>query len=255
MTKDELEQENVKQFDRQRRAAEVTTATAEAESEIQEQLWLCVNRYARIGALHRVPDDWLDYGRDAAAFVANYLPPSPSTESPYHLPYHAVSSSLPERRIVGIGHSLGAAGIAVAASMLPSHFTALVLVDGVMFPQTAVHADNHAPILAIAKGALSRKDFWPGREAAEAEMRTKTHFYGLWDDRVLKSLRVHWVFAGNAPMVPVWAQHELFAATGQCHTSHTAIEGSGHLVTQEKPDALGKEIARFLGRLVAREKL
>ena len=56
-------------------------------------------------------------------------------------------------------------------------------------------------------------------------------------------------------MVPVWAQQELFDATGHCRTTHTAIEGAGHLVTQEKPDDLGKEIARFLGQLGRREKL
>lgn len=68
-------------------------------------------------------------------------------------------------------------------------------------------------------------------------------------------VKVHWVFAGVNPMVPVWAQQELFDATGHCRTTHTAIEGAGHLVTQEKPDDLGKEIARFLGQLGRREKL
>ena len=51
MTKDELERANVEQFARQRAALEVTADTVTSEMEVQEQLWLCVNRYARSGAV------------------------------------------------------------------------------------------------------------------------------------------------------------------------------------------------------------
>lgn len=54
-----------------------------------------------------------------------------------------------------------------------------------MFGPKSKDSDKWIPILAIAKGSLSRKDFWTSREEARSEFGKKKEFYGKWDKGVL----------------------------------------------------------------------
>lgn len=86
-----------------------------------------------------------------------------------------------KRRVVGVGHSLGGAGMAFAASALPSLFSAVILVDPVIPPP---QLDREAATTMLVGGALTRKDTWPSREEAKAAF-LKKDFFRQWDRRCL----------------------------------------------------------------------
>jgi len=92
--------------------------------------------------------------------------------------------------VVAVGHSLGGVLCALAAARNPELFSALVLLDPVIF--TGLHAfswswmkrlglGRHFPLV---EGALRRRDAWPDRSTVRASWSRKSVFK-RWDSRVL----------------------------------------------------------------------
>ena len=153
---------------------------------------------------------WADHGRDLINFLISYidspsLSSSPSTLYPtldpvssldpalFHLdaPPHTAGPLAPALRlwrnklIVGIGHSVGGAGTAYAATAIPSLFSSVLFCDPVMPPT------HHVLTTAgLTGGALVRKDFWSSRKEA-SEGFLKKAFFRNWDPRVLKTYVQH----------------------------------------------------------------
>ena len=67
---------------------------------------------------------------------------------------------------------------------------------------------------------------------------------------VPSSLPVHFIFAAENPLVAADYQDELLAkvASGKSRdqVKKSKVEGSGHLVAQERPEALGAEMTKVL---------
>ncbi len=95
-----------------------------------------------------------------------------------------------EGPVVAVGHSLGGVLCALAAARHQELFSALVLLDPVIF--TGLHAfswgwmkrlglGRHFPLV---EGAARRRDAWPNRSAVRASWSRKSVFK-RWDPRVL----------------------------------------------------------------------
>ncbi|SCZ89446.1 BZ3500_MvSof-1268-A1-R1_Chr9g10413 [Microbotryum saponariae] len=147
--------------------------------------------------------DWSDHGRDIANFLISYLPDAlaPSL-SPPHLPFiHTPETTLLQaldtvplipghplpshrifrnRLIVGIGHSLGGAGMAYAATAQPSLFCSLVLFEPILPPPGAVCSCE-----GLTKGALGRREIWDSKRGMK-EGLLKKDFFRKWDERCLE---------------------------------------------------------------------
>jgi pimeloyl-ACP methyl ester carboxylesterase len=89
--------------------------------------------------------------------------------------------------VVGVGHSLGGALTAMAAAGRPGLFSALVLVDPVVFtfPRTwvwgAMKGLGQGGRLPLVRGARRRRGRWPDRATVAAAYREKPAFSG-WTD-------------------------------------------------------------------------
>lgn len=100
------------------------------------------------------------------------LPPSPGSPIPF-------SRIFRDRLIVGIGHSLGGAGMAFAATASPSLFSSIIFCDPVLPPSTTTRQTGR-----LVKGAVVRRETWKDREEAK-EGFLKKPFFRAWDSRVL----------------------------------------------------------------------
>ena len=72
---------------------------------------------------------------------------------------------------VGIGHSMGGAALAMAEILRPGTFTALVLVEPIVFPPPFARFDN-----PMVSGALRRRDAFPSPSAALSNFASKAAF-------------------------------------------------------------------------------
>lgn len=93
--------------------------------------------------------------------------------------------------VVAVGHSLGGVLCALAAARKPELFSALVLLDPVVF--TGFRALSwgwmkrfgQAHRFPLVKGAVNRRDTWPDRSVVRASWSRKTVFQ-KWDPRVFE---------------------------------------------------------------------
>lgn len=96
-----------------------------------------------------------------------------------------------ETAVVGVGHSLGGVLTALAATTSPSRFTALVLLDPVVFSGLRAVLWGWMKRLGLgsrfplARGARRRRDRWPDLESVRASWRGRSMFRG-WDPRALE---------------------------------------------------------------------
>jgi pimeloyl-ACP methyl ester carboxylesterase len=94
------------------------------------------------------------------------------------------------RGLIGVGHSLGAVLSLMAAHRRPDLFTALVLIDPVIFSGTRARgwalmkAFGRGDRLYLVRGAKGRRQFWPDRETARSSWAAKRTFAG-WVDGAL----------------------------------------------------------------------
>ncbi|MDX1691259.1 MAG: alpha/beta hydrolase [Acidimicrobiia bacterium] len=108
-----------------------------------------------------LPIDWWDVGRDVLT---------------------AADRMAWERRPYGVGHSSGAAVLAMAEILRPGTFAGLVLVEPILFPPPHGRVDDHP----MALRAEQRRDRFPHRDAAREHYRGRGAFAG-WDDDVLEA--------------------------------------------------------------------
>lgn len=94
--------------------------------------------------------------------------------------------ALPEP-VVAVGHSLGGTTLALAAARAPERFAALALLDPVLIRPAHTVIYNLGTWLLPRKRALlratrRRRDHWPDRAAAFANLRDKGLFRGVDDE-------------------------------------------------------------------------
>lgn len=92
-----------------------------------------------------------------------------------------VDAISPGAPVIGVGHSLGGIATAFAAARRPERFRALVLIDPVLITPLRIAVYNRATWLLSRKRALlratrRRREAWPDREAAFANLRGKRLF-------------------------------------------------------------------------------
>ena len=86
------------------------------------------------------------------------------------------------RRIVLIGHSVGAAGMIYASSPFPQLFETLIIVDPTIFPK---ELSREPFTLGLTAGAVIRRDRWSSKQEAKSLFEKNKGFFGKWDKRVL----------------------------------------------------------------------
>ncbi|EIW53569.1 uncharacterized protein TRAVEDRAFT_133959 [Trametes versicolor FP-101664 SS1] len=89
------------------------------------------------------------------------------------------------RKLVGVGHSMGATGIILSQTYQPAlPFVATILVDPMILPAT-IDIVAGSPRNPLLEGAEKRRDVWPSREEAWAQFSGRPA-WKRWDPRVLK---------------------------------------------------------------------
>ena len=111
-----------------------------------------------------LPLDWWDLGRDLLAVVDQT-----ALEDP-----------------VGLGHSSGAAALAMAELLRPGTFRALVLVEPIVFPPPYFRAEGNP----MSAAALRRRASFPSPQAARATFRGRGAFRH-WTEEVLALYATH----------------------------------------------------------------
>lgn len=207
-------------------------------------------------------------------------PSSPSSSSS-----SSPASSLPQPRVIGLGHSIGGNNVVLAASSEPDLFAGVFLIE----PMCAPKAWDRRQEVALM--TLKRRDTWSSLEAARG-MRTSPlcrdwteEMFDLW----LKFALVPHPSGGVTLATPRWCEAACFATPSapqrawdaletlkvpaaflmakdtaymggdeasreMCHRPSRAkneVADAGHLVVQEKPRETGEAVARFLATLAA----
>lgn len=168
------------------------------------------------------PFDWWDFGRNVLIVLD-------------HLGITGVT---------GVGHSSGAAALAMAEILRPGSFERLVLVEPIVFPGPFARSDGHP----LVHGALRRRAVFDSKDAARDSYRDRGPFRG-WDDRALEAYLEH----GFEQRTDGWALRcspEVEAEVYRTSTVHGAwdrlpeIECPVDLVAGEHSDTHFEEFAR-----------
>ena len=204
-----------------------------------------------------VPFDWWDVGRDIVELAADSEP------------------------IIGVGHSAGGAALILAELCRPGTFQGLVLVEPIILPPPY----GRFPSNPMAAGARRRRDWFPSREAAYENWRTKPAFAD-WQERALQAyveggLRPHG--DGFTLKCSREAEAEFFTAAtdhrawdrlgeievetvlmaGEHSSTHREpflremagriggadweiVSNSGHMVWMERPETIAGRVARLV---------
>ena len=212
-------------------------------------------------------------------------PPSGYHRLDFVADLRAFLDALGLERIIGIGHSAGAANIACCEALRPGSFRRMVLIEPIVFPPAVLAVANER-MARLPRGALKRRTVWPSREALLKSYRSRPPFK-TWREDVLRLYVEHGTYLREDGQVelkcpgPVEAQmyagatpFEAFellpevgcpalVVRGEHSDSHlpfiaqaiadqmpdarvATIEGAGHFCPMEKPDAVLAEITRFL---------
>jgi pimeloyl-ACP methyl ester carboxylesterase len=110
------------------------------------------------------PFDWWDFGRNALSVI----------------------DSVGADRPVGIGHSSGAAALAMAEILRPGTFERLVLVEPIVFPGPYERSDRHPLVV----GAMRRRATFDSYAHALESYRGRGPFRA-WDDRAIEAYVTH----------------------------------------------------------------
>ncbi len=97
---------------------------------------------------------------------------------------------------IGVGHSMGAAAIAMAQVQDPTRFRGLILIEPIIFPGPHVRVEHF-----LSPGALKRKREFPSREAALANFASR-QLFARWHPDALAGY-VECGFRGDGPVTLV----------------------------------------------------
>lgn len=97
------------------------------------------------------------------------------------------------RKLVGLGHSMGANALSLADTFMPViQFTSLIVVDPILLlrtPSDQPHLEIGTPLeKSMTAMALRRTSFWPSREDARTSLRRKCKG---WDPRIVDIIVEH----------------------------------------------------------------
>ncbi len=147
------------------------------------------------------PCDWWDLGRDVLAVVDHQAAARP----------------------LGLGHSSGAAALVMAEVLRPGTFSALLLVEPIIFPPPYFRAVENP----MSAAALRRRNAFPSPEAARAAFHGRGAFRG-WTEEALDLYVAH----GLGERDGVWALKcppEVEAEFYRGATAHGAWERLGEV--------------------------
>lgn len=97
----------------------------------------------------------------------------------------AVAERLRLKGAIGVGHSMGGHSIALAAALVPSAFSQLVLIDPVILPEVAYTSPGSEPHFA-----RKRRNRWDSWQAMFERFRERPPF-DAWDEQVLHDYCEH----------------------------------------------------------------
>ncbi|KAI0329983.1 hypothetical protein GY45DRAFT_1324220 [Cubamyces sp. BRFM 1775] len=91
------------------------------------------------------------------------------------------------RKLVGIGHSMGATAIILSQTYQPPlPYVSVILIDPMLLPSWVDSLPPDAGTRNILlEGAEKRRDIWPSREEAWQQFKSRPP-WKIWDERVLK---------------------------------------------------------------------
>lgn len=104
-----------------------------------------------------------------------------------------IAEQLPQRPLIGVGHSYGAAMTVRTAAAHPDLFRALVLLDPILLPPATWIASRIAGTLGanpMSRTALRRRDRWPDADAAARHLRGRGIYRG-WTDEAFDCFIAH----------------------------------------------------------------
>ncbi|NOY57130.1 MAG: alpha/beta hydrolase [Actinobacteria bacterium] len=107
--------------------------------------------------LSSFPVDWWDFARHGLEVISGITEP-----------------------VVGVGHSMGGAALAMAELLAPGRFAGLVLIEPVIFPL----AVGRRELSLLVQGALRRRDGFKSIDAAVEHYRRP---FASWDRRALEA--------------------------------------------------------------------
>lgn len=204
------------------------------------------------------PFDWWDFAGDALA----------------------VADGFEAESLIGIGHSMGGASLAMAEILRPGAFDRLVLIEPIMFPPPFGRFDN-----PLVEAALRRRKAFLSPDDALRNFSEKDVF-GLWDEGALTA----YVSGGLRAQDGEWVlrcrpEHEadvyrgggahgayqrlgeievpVLLLAGEFSTTHirplvddlvsrmpqasaTVVSGAGHFLPMEQPARVAELIAQFI---------
>ncbi|KAI0797268.1 Alpha/beta hydrolase fold-1 [Irpex lacteus] len=109
--------------------------------------------------------DWQEYARSIHAVLTNLG--------------NGINVDFRSRKLVGVGHSMGAVSIILADTFMPEiKFSSIILVDPMIYK-------TGGPILNFIELSARRRDVWPSYEEAYKQFSSRAA-YNAWDPRVLK---------------------------------------------------------------------
>lgn len=133
-------------------------------------------------------ETWTDFGRDIVNFAAHVLPfakVQPPSSLPWQLEWSTEGTS-PAVKIIGLGASFGGAAQVQAAHTRPDLFQGVFLVDGMVSPKIVPYEQFQREGIETfirARGALSRRDYWPSRAAARKALGSLA-FFQAWHPNI-----------------------------------------------------------------------
>jgi pimeloyl-ACP methyl ester carboxylesterase len=186
---------------------------------------------------------------------------------------------------LGVGHSMGAAALAMAQVSDPTRFRCLILIEPIVFPGPYRRDDRFEMTVTAAK----RKADFESRDAAAENFRGREPF-SEWDDRAFQAY-LECGFIGDGPVrlacppeiesdiYRAWKDHETWDELGSIEVpvllmvgehSDTVppdfareqaaqfpaagleiVEGTGHFLPMERPEIVANRVRRLYETTVA----
>ncbi|TFK67617.1 alpha/beta-hydrolase [Pluteus cervinus] len=137
---------------------------------------------------------WEEYARSIHAFLAGLG--------------IGVNTDFTKRKLVGIGHSMGAVSVLLSQNYFPLvKFTSVILCELMTMQQKYIAK----PQVILVKGSSNRRDIWPSTEEAYKSFKSRGA-WKIWDDRVLRTF----VEYGTRPLPTAYYPDKTEGVTLKC---------------------------------------